>query len=404
MSYFLKIVKKNLTQLPYPIGSLFANIPYSFRPSLGHIYKNRIAEIRLCEDLSLNETKSFIFIRTKVISEHACKNIPFYQELYKQVGVDPSKFTQFDDLKNLPIINKEDFQKVDLEYRSFYQKGRYLVNTGGSTGKALELYIEPSSIGHEWAHMHTIWNKLNFKQNKLKIVFSGRADVRNILEYDSARHQISVDIYSGWKNIADELYRVFEKYNPAYLHGYPSAIADFSIWLLDHNHPLLSVLRKNIKGVFLGSEYPPPPLRLKMEKILNCASISWYGHTERAILAYEKEENNVYSPFISYGFAEAVENNSSYSLISTSYYNFVSPLIRYDTGDYVSPKFNGSLLDSFKIKEGRNSDFILDKIGNKIFLTALIFGRHHEIFNYIKHIQVYQPKIGYVVILLVASC
>src|SRR5690606_3221648 len=89
--------------------------------------------------------------------------------------------------------------------------------------------------------------------------------------------------------------------------------------------------------------------------------------------------------------AEALDEGR---LVCTSYYNRASPLIRYDTGDRVDPVVNDGLLDKFKISNGREGDFIIDKLGNKIFLTGLIFGRHHELFESARHIQIYQPATG----------
>ena len=39
---------------------------------------------------------------------------------------------------------------------------------------------------------------------------------------------------------------------------------------------------------------------------------------------------------------------------------------------------NVGLVKEFAIKEGRSGDFIEDRNGKKIPLTALIFGRHHK--------------------------
>lgn len=68
---------------------------------------------------------------------------------------------------------------------------------GGSSGEPLEFYVEPNSVGHEWAHMHSIWAQVGFKQSHLRIVFGGRSNVKNVVQYDLARHQINVDLYSG---------------------------------------------------------------------------------------------------------------------------------------------------------------------------------------------------------------
>lgn len=388
---FLGLVKTHLTQLPYFVGKPISLIPYNYRPGLAGLYKKRALQIDLSEKMTVSQKKGFAFQRVKDIAVYADQNIPFYRELYRSVDVQPERFTDFSNLQQLPVINKADLQAVSLEYRSAKTKGRTLVNTGGSSGHPLELYVEPTSIAHEWAHMHRIWQQIGFTQSDVKIVFGGRSNVQSIVQYDSARHQLNVDLYSGWEVIADRLLQVYKKFSPKYLHGYPSSIFDFVIWLDTNKHPLLPTLRNNIKGMFLGSEFPSPALRKIVEELLDCRGVSWYGHTERAVLAYEKATSGIYYPFLTYGLAESLGEGR---LVCTSYYNKASPLIRYDTGDLIEPAIKDGLIDSFKISEGREGEFILDKLGNKIFLTGLIFGRHHPLFDHARHIQIYQSAQG----------
>lgn len=137
--------------------------------------------------------------------------------------------------------------------------------------------------------------------------------------------------------------------------------------------------------------------------VFGIKTISWYGHTERATLAYEREAQFSYFPFLSYGFSEAVKNfEAEYNLVSTSYYNYASPLIRYNTEDVIDePQITEGILESFKILNGRSGEFVLDRDGKKVNLTALIFGRHHDLFNYADFIQVRQNIPGQIDILYV---
>ena len=128
--------------------------------------------------------------------------------------------------------------------------------------------------------------------------------------------------------------------------------------------------------------------------------ISWYGHSEMCILAYDETKNNHYKSFITYGYAEEVGGR----LIGTSFHNYDMPLIRYDTGDIIASNVcRNGLLTDFSITQGRDADFITDKKGLKIPLTALIFGRHHKLFEIADYIQVAQDKTGVVTFYVVTA-
>src|SRR5690554_5348220 len=213
----LGLVKKSLTELPYVIGKPVSYVPYGRRPGIGRVYSKRTNDILLANSFLVGQKKEYAYRRVKNIAVYAKKNVPFYTELYRAADVQPERFKCFDDILNLPVITKEQLQKVPLEYRSSKVPARSLVNTGGSSGQPLEFFIEPSSVGHEWAHMHHIWRGLGFKQSDMKVVFGGRANVRKVVQYDSARHQLSVDLYSGWPRIADRLLEVYNRYSPKYL-------------------------------------------------------------------------------------------------------------------------------------------------------------------------------------------
>jgi len=396
----VKLAKNHLSQLPYPVGNFASSIPYSIRPGLAKSYNNGRQEIEKFRDLDDNsiEQNKLIFDHLKKVVTYAYGKIPFYKELYNSAGINPVDLQTLSEFSYLPVISKSDLQAVDLEFRSAPNAGRELVNTGGSSGNTLEFYIPNSAAGHEWAHMHNIWANLGFQQNMLRVVFAGRSDIKGGIVYDSIRHQFNVDVYAGWDKIADILLSVYDTYELKFFHGYPSAIFDFILWLQDNNHPLLSVLQSRLTGIFLGSEFPNPSTRERVESLLGCKAVSWYGHTERAVLAPEQTPYN-YKPFKSYGFAEAVDTQAGYQLIGTAYHNLASPLIRYNTGDYIKPHFNDrGILETFKVEKGRNSEFIFDKNNSKIFLTALIFGRHHKIFNIANHVQIQQNQEGFATI------
>lgn len=397
-------LKNNLKNIPPSVGVLINKLTYDYRPGISSIYRKRKKEIVQFNLASSLEKESFIFDRMKFIVLYAYENIKFYKEYYDQCKFDPKVLKSFSDLKLIPITSKEILRKYEITERSKPINGSYKVNTGGTSGTPFSLLVLPDSMGHEWAHMHTIWSQLGYKQSDLKIVFGGRSDVNDIVEYDVVRNHFAVDIYAKYEDVSKKLKKILKNHPIKYLHGYPSSIYEFALYCENQDNTLKQLLRKNLKGAFLGSEFPHKKYREVIENVFEIESVSWYGHTERAVLAYEENDKFLYKPFQTYGYTEAIVSNNNYNLVSTNFYNFASPLIRYNTEDSVSDvKYDGNILQSFKILDGREGEFIFDEDGNKISLTGFIFGRHHKLFDFSKFIQVKQLSKGEAIIYFVSN-
>lgn len=396
-------IKSVIEHIPEPIGSVLAHASYDLRPGLGSEYRQSRRLIQQSEGLTKRQKEVFAIKRLRPILNHVYQNIPFYRKLYLNNSCNPESVHDLEDFTNAPIINKTALQNVQLEKRSYNSPRRYVVNTGGSSGSPLSFYIQSDFVGREWGHMHTIWAKLGYRQSDLKLAFGGRNLRDKPVAYDALRHHYAVNIYKPFEQIAAALKKLLHKRRIPYLHGYPSAIYDFACYCETHDSSLQDMLASHLKGAFLGSEFPAPLYRDKIEKVFDIPTVSWYGHTERTILAWEKEEKYVYHPFLSYGYAEAVKQPDTgvYHLVGTSYYNFASPFIRYDTEDEIIPvEEEGGILKSFRIEAGRQGEYVIDKSGKRIPLTGLIFGRHHEIFADAKFVQVRQTSEGRATLIL----
>lgn len=398
----IPLVKTFFQKTPRPVGAILSKIPYRMRPGIGAAYARHKRLISAFDAMDTASQKAFILSRMQKVVAQAM-NVPFYRELYKSCGVSPNDIRNFSDISRLPVVTKEMLREAQLANRSQPVTGRYLANTGGSSGSPLNFYITPGHIPIEWAHMHTIWEKLGYDQSRLKLVFAGRNLARKAVEYDGLRHSYAVNVYKGIDRILPELAALLDKEKIFYLHGYPSALAVFAENLAQYAPDLVQELQSTLRGIFLGSEYPAPMYRDRIESVFNVPSVSWYGHTERAVLAWERKEPFIYHPFQTYGYCEVAPNEESggWRLIGTSYSNFASPFIRYDTGDDVEPvDIQEGLLKSFRIREGRRGEYVIDRNGVKIPLTALIFGRHHPMFDVAKFIQVRQVRNGEITIMV----
>lgn len=245
--------------------------------------------------------------------------------------------------------------------------------------------------------MHSIWAAGCYDYKKAKLTLRGKDLGRDLIRYNVNHNEYVINAYKPISDIVDNIIHSGLGNKIFYLHGYPSLIFELANYLLVNNIKLLKVFPKGIACIFFGSEFPLPNQRDIIEKVFNCHSISWYGHSEMSVLAGEIEPY-FYRPFHSYGYTEAISSDYDSSfLVGTSLHNFKTPFIRYNTEDLIYPvEYEDSLLKSFKVAQGRVGDFVTDSKGHKVSLTAMIFGRHHKIFEFIENIQVYQEKQGIV--------
>jgi phenylacetate-CoA ligase len=308
----------------------------------------------------------------------------------------------YDDIQRIPIVTKSDLQSVPVEDRSVQERDRMQMNTGGTTGRPLSFYVDTNAFAREWAHMHDIWDQVEYSPEDYKITLRGENINGKTYVYNAVHNEFIVNTYEPFENIAREVLALVRDREIKYIHGYPSAIYEFARFCRSESPNISRELNATLQGVLLGSEYPAPIYREVIREVFDVPVVSWYGHSEMAILASERGDPYTYVPMHTYGHCETVPaGNGERYLVGTSYYNTASPFIRYNTEDLVQPvSVNRGLLQGFEVSSGRTGDFVLDRSGHRISLTALVFGRHHEIFNEAQFVQVQQEEPGRATILI----
>ena len=381
----LKQLKVIVGLIPYPVGSLLARMPFSWR--LGKVYVRATEKCGRALEWSDAAKERYSIDRFRKVFEYARQKFPCYRELYEKAGVLDLEIKSFADIPKIPTIDKA---WARAHFQEF--KGAYRLNTGGSSGEPTAFWADADCWAREWAHMHTIWEMLGYDYRDIKLAIRGKNLGKRPFSYNPVHNEYIINTYLSVKDYAPKLERLFKKRNVKWFHGYPSSIYQFILECeVAFGKDRVKELFGGVKGLLLSSEFPLPYMKEKFDEY-GLKWISWYGHTEMCVLAYDKDCTNRYRPFATYGLAE-VENGH---LIGTSFHNFDMPLIRYDTGDLVEATkvSDGGMVEEFAIKEGRSGDFIEDKNGKKIPLTALIFGRHHKAFDVADYIQIGQAEPG----------
>lgn len=383
MEDYLYKLLKIYNNLPLPIkigiGKLYNLIPYRLR--YGKFYDEYKQRIKSHTGMSslLNKT-------LKYVKDY----IPYYNN------------TEFNYIYTFPIITKDILRDKKNDFiNNDFQMYMLEANTGGTSGTPLTFYLHKGiSRAKEKAHFDWYWGQFGYKQDDKILMLRGAPLKNNALyEYLAIDNKLSVSCYGLNKSNIGFVLEQIEKFKPKFIYGYPSAVKIFTK-LVDGSH--VNSL-KNIKAIFLGSEYLSYFDRSFFENYYQTRVVNWYGHSERLIHAGNCPYNDEYHIYPFYGYAELIDENNNIieeankigKIIATGFDNKVMPLIRYDTGDLAEYSettnckcgFKGR---SFKKIYGREQDYIYLNDDTTISVTAFIFGQHFNEFSKILELQLVQ--------------
>ena len=383
----MRRLKALVEKIPYCIGKWLARVPFSWR--LGGVYVRMWNE---CHDMERGDEmrrSDYAVEQFRKVFEYARESFSCYRKMYEQAGVLDLEIRSLSDVAKIPTIDKAWARKHFQEFR-----GAYRLNTGGSSGEPTAFWTDKNCWAREWAHMHTIWEMLGYDYRDLKLAIRGRNLGQRPFAYNPVHNEYIINTYLNVKDYAPKLEWLFAKRDVKWFHGYPSSIYQFILECESaFGQEGVRRLFKGVRGLLLSSEFPLPYMKEKFNGYgLNW--ISWYGHTEMCVLAYDRDCNNRYRPFATYGLAEVVNGH----LIGTSFHNFDMPLIRYDTADIatVSQKVGqrGRIVDRI---DGRNGDCIYLPDGTHVAtLSALFTGTKNIVEAQIHQQQDYSLVIRYV--------
>lgn len=392
--------KSAVELLPESAGRPLSRVPFTVR--LGHHYARSVGAIRETEARSASDVAQSILSEIRDIVRYVFDYVEFYRQHYQRNDFSPDSLKSYEDISRIPIVTKADLQSVPPSARCAVGARGMRVNTGGTSGQPLEFLLDKHAFAREWAHMHHIWKTRGYRQEHLKLTFRGKHfEDGEALRYNAVHNEYVVNANSSMSAVVEAVARLPRGRVIRWLHGYPSLVAEFAHAMAALPAPELAAFQSRLYGVLLGSEYPAPAYREAISRTLSSNIVSWYGHSEMAILARETAQG-VYTSYPTYGFAEAVPaaDGNGHRLVCTSLHNRVHPFIRYDTGDLIDPVSQSGGRLSFRIREGRVGDFVLDRRGRKLALTAIIFGRHHAAFSMIQHVQVCDHGAGRIALIV----
>lgn len=304
-----------------------------------------------------------------------------------------------DNIAELPFIDKETVLASSNEIL-ITKAGADYVATGGTSGKPLGFFINKSRKGFEWFWITNNWSKVGFTLSDYRAVLRNHKLQGKKVAVDPLLKEYQFDNFSLTPDYLDFIIDHINSRRIKYLHAYPSAAYIFA------SHLYKTGKKTTIKNFLCGSENILPYQKKLIQETLNLRMYTWYGHSEKLILAGENTNCGNYHSNPFYGYTELIDENDkpvnipglTGELTGTGFINTKMPFIRYRTGDYaefagiVCPQC-GHIGVTFKNIKGRwHGDRIYKSDDSIITTTAL--NLHNDIYNYIQNVQYYQTEKG----------
>jgi len=278
---------------------------------------------------------------------HAEKNIPYYQDLFHQLGLVPVDLHNFElkDLSKLPLLEKATIREHPDQFIS-PQTGNHLNTyyTSGTTGTplAIKWSVETDRLNAA-AYESRVrrWAKVDYKMSRAMIggrLVVPRGDAQPpFWRYNLVERQLYMSAFHISPANVPDYVRALNRFQPDYLVGYASSHF-FLARMIDE----LKLDIYQPKAVLTSSEKLTTEMRNLIEKVYRCSVFDAYNGVEGSCLVSECEMHQLHiSPDV--GIVEILDENAKQvaphqvgEVVTTGFLNFEQPLIRYRMGDLAS--------------------------------------------------------------------
>lgn len=351
----------------------------------GRFFKSELDEYRRRQAWSLDEWRSYQDQRLHTLLRRAVTKVPYYRDLYSQGRFPIEKVKTIEDLRYLPILEKEQLREMPKRFLvdELSSWGLYKTRTSGSTGKPVTLYWD-SKMSQSWnACFHfRVLEQSGIRAGVNWAMLGGRKvtpfsqSKPPFWIWNAVDRQLYMSVYhmkDEWLgHYIDEL----KKRQIEYLFGYASAMYSLASYAIRMG-------RSDLKIPFAISNAEPfyPYQREALTRAFGCRTIDTYAPSELTGGAFECPEGKMHvAPDV--GVFEVIDSHGSPAqsgeLVLTSLMNFSHILIRYRQGDCATLSNTercscGLQTPIIEKIEGRRDDVLRTRDGREIFWLQPVF-------------------------------
>lgn len=377
MNYSSPIFRRAFHSSPTALKTLAATAygAAQRRRRYGKVFHEALADLRASQFTSNSELEAIRDRRAIEFVRRIGELVPAYRDGgYADVR-------SVADLAGLPVLTKSDL-RAGLE--RFYNHSAIprstWAHTSGTTGKSIVFPLSRDCFQREYAFraLHYEWGGIGL-HTRQKVAFCAGHPVADsggdrppFWVRDLANRWLFMSSYHLSATNLPAYVAELERFDPEMIGGYPSSIHVLAIANQRYGRGKLRP-----KAVYCSSETLFPGQRADIESSFATKVFNWYGNSEMCANITECEHGELHLK-LEHSYVEVLDAanrpcgpGETGRLVCTGFGNDAFPLIRYDTGDFVTLAATqesrcgrgGVLVESI---EGRMEDYIVTPEGRAV--------------------------------------
>lgn len=329
--------------------------------------------------------------KLRKLVEYASINVPYYSDLFDNIGFSSSDIKTLDDINKIPILTKEIVRRegnrlVSTEPKKF--KIKY-GKTGGTTGVPVQVLKDQHNRSFTWASYYRWynWMGINYWDNtatlwgaKTVLSKSKILKIKKIVE-ELISNSYVINAFEMTEKGMEELAIKMKRHNTILIKGYVSSLLQFADYVSDNN-----ISFPNLKAVSSTTETLLPHNREYLMCVFKVPIYDQYGCGEVSAISYECSHHKGLHVNLEHVICETLDKNNrplinkSGRVVVTDLDNYIMPFIRFDSGDNATlNEFTcdcGVKQPIMESIEGRSSSTVTLKSGvqvHGVFFTDIFY-------------------------------
>ncbi len=370
-----------------------------------------LRELERSQWLAAEKIRKLQWEKLKAMVAYSYASCPYYRQLLDTQGISSSIDT-VEMFRRIPILTKKDIREHGERLLSIYYRKEELieVRTGGSTGKALRVYVDLRCQETRNAAAMRSDRWAGWDMGSMTAAIWGNPPVHRTIKSILRNLLLDRVVYLDTMNLNAESMSAFvailRRKQPRVIYGHSHSIFMFACFLRDNG---ISDIRP--KGIISTSMMLLEPERDVIETTFNCKVTNRYGCEEVGLIGCECEQHRGMHINDDHVFVEIIKADGTPAktgeegaVVVTDLTNFGMPMIRYRVEDVgvaaerLCPCGRGLTL--IERVTGRVADFLKRRDGSMVAGVSLVERTLTAIAG-IEQMQVVQETLNDLIVYLV---